>query len=370
MLLWATFATTATSQPVPRPSRLQREVRALVAVPGGPPAVIVIVQTPGGRRVYRAGFADLRSRTPPGVNDRMRIASTAKAFSGAVALALVDRRVLSLQDPVGKWLPSLARRWRRVELRELLNHTSGVPDYSADPAFGAYLGKHPQAAPSPRFLVGFVAGKPLGFAPGTRYRYSNTDNILVALIAERATRRTYTQLLSSLVYRPLRLSRTSLPRSSALPRPYLHGYSLDPSRQPEDDSMAFSPSYSWASGGIVSTPADLNAFIRGYAGARLFSRRVQRAQLRLTAGSSEPTGPGTNMAGLGIFRYATRCGKVWGHTGNISGYTQFMAATLDGRRSVTVSVTEQLTQHLTGRPQAVFKRLRALETDAVCAALG
>lgn len=359
----------ASPRPAARSAALQRDVRALVAMPSGPPAVVAIVQRGGDRQVYSAGFADVKTRTAPGVDQRMRIASTAKAFSGAVALALVSRGTLSLSDRIGRWLPGMPAAWKRVTLAELLQHTSGVPDFSGSSAFKTYLVAHPFAQPSPRFLVGFVTGEPLGFTPGTRYRYSNTDNVLAGMIAERAARRPYEQLLASLVYRPLHLDRTSLPSSAAIARPYLHGYSLDPPQPPEDVSKLFSASYTWASGGIVSTPGDLNRFIRGYAGARLFSRAVQRAQLRLVAGHSEPPGPGANMAGMAIFRYRTRCGTVWGHTGNIAGYTQFMAATLDGRRSVTVSATEQITQNSTGPRLAAFKRLRALEADAVCAAL-
>ncbi len=118
----------------------------------------------------------------------------------------------------------------------------------------------------------------------------------------------------------------------------------------------------------MSTPADLNAFIRGYVGGALFDLGTQAQQRQVVeGGGSEPPGPGENSAGLGIFRYETRCGTVWGHTGNISGYTQFMAASPDGRRSVTVSVNEQLTPRL-GAP-GVFEALRRAEELAVCAAL-
>jgi D-alanyl-D-alanine carboxypeptidase len=80
----------------------------------------------------------------------------------------------------------------------------------------------------------------------------------------------------------------------------------------------------WASGGIVSTPADLNAFIRGYVRGDLFDRliRVQQRRLLLEGGGSEPPGPGKNSAGLAVFRYETKCGTVWGHTGYTPGYTQ------------------------------------------------
>jgi D-alanyl-D-alanine carboxypeptidase len=126
--------------------------------------------------------------------------------------------------------------------------------------------------------------------------------------------------------------------------------------------------WAWASGGIVLTPADLNDFIRGYVGGRLFDKRTQAKQRRVVeGGSSEPPGPGMNSAGLAIFRYQTSCGTVWGHTGNTSGYTQFMAASPNGSRSATVSINTQLTPTV-GDPDA-FEALRRAEELAVCAAL-
>jgi D-alanyl-D-alanine carboxypeptidase len=350
-------------------SGLPRELRELVAMPAGPPGVIVIVDRLNRSTVYRAGVADVSSGTPIEPFDHVRLASTSKAFSGAVALALVDRGVLSLCDTIAKRPPRLPRAWGTVTLAELLDHTSGLADYTANDRLKAYLSEHPHATPSPTFLLRFIARERLAFTPGAEYRYSNTDNFVIALMAEAATHMTYKQLLAAYVYRPLGLTNTSLPTGPALPSPYVHGYELASPNPPEDVSTLVSAAYAWASGGIVSTPEDLNRFIRGYAGARLFSRRVQARQLRFVAGGSEPVGPGVNAAGLGIFRYRTRCGTVYGHTGNIFGYTQFMAATLDGERSVTVSVTEQLNQNATGTHLAAFKALRRIEEDAVCAAV-
>ncbi len=118
--------------------------------------------------------------------------------------------------------------------------------------------------------------------------------------------------------------------------------------------------------GIVSTPADLNTFIRAYVGGKLFDERTLAKQRRvIEGGSSEPPGPGKNSAGLAIFRYETRCGTVWGHTGNIFGYTQFAAASEDGRRSVTVSINAQHTL-VSGNP-VVFEALRRAEVNWPCA---
>jgi D-alanyl-D-alanine carboxypeptidase len=303
----------------------------------------------------------------PSIRDHMRLASFSKAFSGAVALALVDDGRLSLSDTIGSRLPWLPKAWWPVTLAELLHHTSGLPDFSGSEEFRVRIVSQPHRPLSPEQLLGYVKDDDLQFTPGTRYMYDNSDNIVVALMCQAATGRPYTSLLNSLVFRPLRLSGTSLPRGFTLPAPYIHGYLPTPGSAPDDVTEQFSASFSWASGGMVSTPGDMTAFIRGYIGRSLFSERTQSQQFQFVPGASEPAGPGVNSAGLAVFRYQTACGTVYGHTGNISGYTQFGAATLDGTDSVTVSVSSQVQA---ARQPEVFSQLLGVETDAVCAALG
>jgi D-alanyl-D-alanine carboxypeptidase len=79
-------------------------------------------------------------------------------------------------------------------------------------------------------------------------------------------------------------------------------------------------------------------------------------------GNSDPRGPGMNAAGLGLFRYQTRCGTVYGHTGSIHGYTQLIAATRDGRTSVTFTINTQVSD-------AALPTLRRAQELAVCVAL-
>ncbi|WNI26670.1 serine hydrolase domain-containing protein [Streptomyces sp. ITFR-16] len=345
---------------------LSRQLRELTAAPGGPPGVIAVLRRGPRTEVYRAGVAETGTDRPIEVTDHMRIASTAKAYSGAVALQLVDRGRLRPDDTIGKVLPRLPRAWHRVTLRQLLNHTSGLPDYSAAPPFLKLLTADPRRHFDSRRLLDFVAGRPTEFRPGTRYRYSNSDNIAVALMAEAVTGRRYEDLLARSVYHPLGLRGTSLPQGYRMPAPYMHGYDVTPPNPPEDVSEVLSASGVWASGGIISTPKDMTAFVRGYAGGRLISERTRRQQLTWVNGASEPAGPGRNSAGLGIFRYATRCGTVYGHTGNFPGYTQLIAADRDGKRSLTFSLTTQVNQ--TNRP-ALLQRLRTVEENFVCALL-
>jgi D-alanyl-D-alanine carboxypeptidase len=346
---------------------LDRALEELVAMEGGPPGVIAVIQRGKHREIHTFGVANVRTGRPMRIDDRMRIASAAKAFSGAVALSLVSEDKLSLQDTIGEHLPELPKAWADITLRQLLNHTSGIPDFSLDQAFQDALRDSLTKAPPPEELLSFVEDEKLLFDPGSEYHYSNSDNIVVALMAEAATGMSYEKLLRELVYKPLGLRNTTLPRGTNLRKPFIHGY--DTSQQPpEDVSEVVAAGWAWASGGIVSTPADLNDFIRGYVGGKLFDERTQAKQRRVVeGGSSEPPGPGKNSAGLGIFRYETRCGTVWGHTGNTLGYTQFMAASPNGSRSVTVSINSQLAPPV-GDPDA-FKALRRAEGLAVCAAL-
>ncbi|MEU1071062.1 MULTISPECIES: serine hydrolase domain-containing protein [unclassified Streptomyces] len=360
-------AQAAQTPPAPHDRTLQRDLDRLVGASGGPPGVIAVLTRGDRTEVYRAGVADVRTGQPPRPTDHMRIASIAKAFSGAVALRLVDQGRLTLETTLGSRLPELPAAWHRVTLRQLLHHTSGLPDFTASPDFRAILTEDPHHVFDSRRLLEFAAGEPLAFRPGTRYQYSNSDNIAVALLAEAATGRRYEDLLKRLVYRPLGLEHTSLPHGHRLPRPALHGYAVDPPAPPEDVTELFDTSGVWASGAVVSTPKDLGRFIRGYAGGGLFSAHTRKEQLRFLPGAaSEPAGPGVNSAGLALFRYATRCGVLYGHTGNTAGYTQLAAATPDGKKSLTFSITTQTSKSL--KP-ALLNHLRKVQEDFACALL-
>jgi len=350
-------------------AKLDRALKKLVAKRGGPPGVIAIVQRGQHREVHTFGVGNIETGQPMRPGDHMRIASAAKAFSGGVALSLVSKGELSLDDTIGERLPELPDAWSEVTLRQLLNHTSGIPDFSLDEGFEKDLFASLKKAPPPEKLLTYVYDEELLFEPGSKYHYSNSDNVAVALMVESATGKSYERQLREQVYGPLGLKETSLPRGVYLERPYIHGYDNDPKDQPpEDYSKIVAAGWAWASGGIVSTPADMNTFIRGYVGGELFDRRVQAQQRRvLEGGSSEPPGPGYNSAGLAVFRYETKCGTMWGHTGNTPGYTQFMASSPDGRRSVVVSINTQLTPKAGSR--GAFEALRRAEGLAVCAAL-
>jgi D-alanyl-D-alanine carboxypeptidase len=355
----------ASAAAAPDVGAVRRGLEDLVAARGGPPGAIATLYRNGRLTVLRAGRADIARRRPPRATDHMRIASVAKAFSGAVALRLIRDGRLGLDDSIGQRLAGMPPAWAGVTVRQMLAHTSGLPDYTRADAFARQAMNNPRGFVSPTGIIDWVRADPLKLAPGSRYAYSNTDNIVVGLIAEAVTGRSYGDLLAEFVFDPARLRDTSFPTHRiTLPPPFLHGYLTAPGERDQDVTTLLSPSGAWASGAVVSTPADLNAFIRAYLGRRFFGAAQQREQRRfLPGGESSPPGPGRNAAGLAVFRYRTRCGTVYGHTGNFPGYVQFAAATADGRRALTTSL------NIPAPSGRLLTRLRSVQTKAVCALL-
>ena len=111
----------------------------------------------------------------------------------------------------------------------MLNHTSGLPDYTRSDGFREQATKNPRGYVSPMGIIDWVRGDDLNFTPGSRYEYSNTDNIVVALIAQRVSGRSYGQLLSRIVFQPAGLTQTTFPTLRiSLPGPFIHGYQVEP----------------------------------------------------------------------------------------------------------------------------------------------
>jgi D-alanyl-D-alanine carboxypeptidase len=345
---------------------LQRALDAFVKRSAGPNGISVVVQRDADPIQFTAGYGDVATKQPFGLTDEMRLASVAKAFSGAAAVSAVADGKLSLDTTVGAVLPGQPAAWSKVTVAQLLQHTSGVPDFSKSAAFQEAVGASLATPPPPEQLVTYVADQPLAFAPGSKYKYSNTDNILIGLMVAAVDGTPYEQSLTTRVYGPLALTATSLPVGTELTAPFTHGYQPDPPAADDDVTRVIAAGWSWASGGVVSTPQDANLFARGYASGQLTDAATQKEQFSFRPGNSEPTGPGTNSAGLGIFRYKTPCGTVYGHTGNTLGYTQFIASTRDGKRSTVVSINAQLTPERNPKP---FASLREIYGLAVCSAL-
>ncbi len=145
-----------------------------------------------------------------------------KQFTAAAILRLEQDGKLSVQDTVGKHLPCLTGPAKDVTIHQLLTHTAGIPNYTADPTL-----MENRAAPiDVRELVASFAAKPLDFTPGTEFRYSNSGYILLGAIIEAASGMTYKQYLEAKLFGPARLAHTEVGDAIGV-ADRAEGYSLD-----------------------------------------------------------------------------------------------------------------------------------------------
>jgi D-alanyl-D-alanine carboxypeptidase len=152
---------------------LKRAAERLVR--NGAPGAIVVVRDGTGVHGYAAGYASIRGKVRMTPFARFRIASLTKTFVATVVLQLAGERRLGLDDSVERWLPGVVAAGSGVTLRELLNHTSGIYNYTEDPGFLRTARTNPRRVWAPRELIGIATAHPPLFAPGTGWSYSITS---------------------------------------------------------------------------------------------------------------------------------------------------------------------------------------------------
>lgn len=316
----------------PSPSTPAGAARGLVAA--GAPGAIVVVRTPAGLRAAAAGAARLHPREPMRVPDRFRIASVTKSFVAAAVLQLVGEGRLGLEDTVERRFPGLVPNGRFITIRELLNHSSGLFDFDEDKAWIKARFANPARVWAPRDLVRIAVRHKPHFPPGSSWRYSNTNYVVLGLVVEHVTGGPLGDVLRTRLFAPLRLDATSYPLRTALNGRYVHGYvvAAPPLPRPPgtliDTSSALSPS-AWGAGQIVSNARDVTAFFAALLGGRVIRPALLR-ELKTPVNGYD--------YGLGIYSRPTRCGTAWGHNGDIPGWRNVVFATADGRRVVQVMV--------------------------------
>nr|BFD88897.1 hypothetical protein KitaXyl93_02570 [Kitasatospora sp. Xyl93] len=290
-----------------------------------------------GRLVWRnaTGVTELDG-APADPRGSFRIGSATKPFVATTVLQLVGEGRLDLDDRLECLLPGIVPNSTAITVRQLLNHTSGVADYTQDPAFDF---RRPEWLDGGRFkhyglrdLVDIAKLYPPAFPPGQDWQYSNTNYILIGMIIEKLTGRGWNEEVTRRIIRPLGLTGTWMPGDSPfLPGPHAHGY-YKSGTGPVDVTL-FNPSMAGPSGAGVSTTADLTAFLHALLGGRLL-RPAELAAMRQTTDHGEG-----RTYGLGLQRLDTPCGSFWGHAGGIPGYGTMLLGSADGRREFAGSAT-------------------------------
>jgi D-alanyl-D-alanine carboxypeptidase len=283
------------------------------------PGVSVGVWQPGrGRWVRAFGIANRRTGRPARIKDHVRIASNTKTFTATAILQLVDKGRLSLEDNLSKFFPEIDNA-DQITIRQMLNMTSGIYDYSDDPSLGDPFYAKPTLPFSPAQFFAILARNEPSFPPGTAAEYSDSNYYLLGLILQRVTGRPAGEVITDQIIRRLRLTQTSYPTGPPLPKPFARGYfgGVDLT-DPLIDKTLMNPAVSAGAGAMQSTLADLRKWVRVLATGTLLSPGLQAQRLQ-TLPFPNP-GPVDISYGLGIFKLD----NLLGHNGAIVGYSTAM----------------------------------------------
>ncbi|MFE4355357.1 serine hydrolase domain-containing protein [Kitasatospora sp. NPDC056800] len=340
----------------PKPDTVQQGLDALVRDDGIVGTLANVEKGNSRARDYTAGVGDLATKAKVPVDGQVRAGSNTKAFTAVVVLQLVAEGKIALDAPVETYLPGLVRGdgidGRNITVRQILQHTSGLPEYlRGDATFHYY---------EPRDLLDNALRFKADFAPGTGFNYSNTNYLVAGLIVQRVTGHAIAAEIDNRVVKRVGLRHTYFPApgDTTIREPHPKGYYRDTPDAPLRDVTETDPSFGWAAGQLVSTNSDLNRFFSALLRGELLPP-AQLAEMKKTV-PAESVGPGAAY-GLGLVSRPLPCGgRYWGHGGSFPGYETRGGVTEDGRTAANIAVTSRPAD------KAALRHVEVVAETALC----
>ena len=301
--------------------------------------------------VMTSGVPNRTNGDSIGKNDRVRIGSVTKTFTASLVLQLVAEGKVDLDAPIEQYLPGLLHGsdmdgsdmdgsgtdGSAITVRQLLQHRSGLPEFAGEPGADEWIAANENRTLTPSAAVAIALGKPAQFVPGTSFVYTNTNYIVLGMLVESVTGRSYADELQSRILDPLDLEDTYLPAAGErdIRGDHLTGYQdLDGGLT---DVSRTEPSIPWAAGAMVSTGTDLNAFWRALLDGQVVPAEQLAEMTTPQVAATEAEGLGY---GMGVGATELPCGVTYtGHSGGIYGYYTLSGATPDRAFTVTLTST-------------------------------
>jgi D-alanyl-D-alanine carboxypeptidase len=315
----------------------------------GVPGAVVLAASPSASWEKAAGIADLSTGAAMTTDHRFRISSVTKLFVAAVVLQLVGEGALALDDETGPIAGN-------VTVRQLLNHTSGLPHAAElDELFEPYRKNRAYRSElTPREVLALVESRPRLFPPGEGWFYSGSNYVVLGLIVEETTGSTLRAELARRIVEPLALGDTDLPEAFPTPAGLARGYlpsenPLLPDPGPDPIDATDIELFSWGGAGMVSTARDLARFLRALLGGELLPPALLAELLStLVSDWDESDGYGLGIEEVtAVGQAESPCGSAWGHFGFSTGYTTIALASKAGDRQVVICANTAVTSEET-----------------------
>lgn len=335
------------------------------------PGAVMLLRTPGGNLTRTHGVRSVGGSDPVTPEDHVRIGSITKTWTTTVILQLVQEGRIKLDDAVADYRPDVPNG-ANITVEQLLTMRSGLYNYTEALELNQVLDSDPGKAWTTDELLAVAFRNPPYFPPGEGFHYSNTNTVLLGLIAEALDGKPLAEAFHDRLFTPLGLTGSVFPElaSNAIPAPHPQGYmfgnnvlTFDDPALPEDmqkaaaggtlqptDQTAMNPSWAWSAGSGISTAEDLATWAEALGGGKVLGPDLQKLRLD----SPRPVkadDPGGALYGLGIAKF----GKLFGHTGELPGFNSF--AGHDPGNKVTLVVWTNLAPTPDGQdPAAAIAR--------------
>jgi D-alanyl-D-alanine carboxypeptidase len=297
----------------------------------------------------QSGLGDLTFKIPYPADNAARIASITKTFTATGVLQQVDQKQLSLDDKLDTYVTGIANG-NQVTIRNLLNMTSGIYDFTSDKDFVARFDADPTMPWSDDDTLAIIRAHPADFAPGAKVVYCDSNYALLGMILPKVTNQPLATAITTQIVDKVGLSATTFPTSETMPTPHptaylpdvpadaTSPYPFDNTARPPKAVNEVNPAVAGGAGAMTSTVLDLKKWAKELTDGTLLSPETQRERI-----ATQP------MDGQRLLRYGMgimSIGEIMGHTGAIIGYNS-VALRLPSADATFVAVSNESTNFTT-----------------------
>jgi D-alanyl-D-alanine carboxypeptidase len=304
-----------------------------------------------GKAVLEKGYgiANLEWSTPATANTVYQLASLTKQFTAAAVMMLVEDRALSLETTVTEILPDVPATWKSITIRHLLNHTSGIKNYST-----AEIASNPRKDYSKQEILALISAAPVDFAPGDQWRYSNSGYFILGLILEKVSAKTYDALLNERIFSPLGMTASRLDSLGEIFRERATGYTWADEKLLNAEHV--SPTQPFAAGALVASVSDLVKW-----DAALRANKLLRKEMLEQTWTPATLNDGSRANyGFGWNTDTYRMRRRIAHDGVIQGFSSYIARYLDDGFTVIVLMNKD-----GGQPEQLANAIASLYLPAL-----
>lgn len=262
------------------------------------------------------GLAEIEHDVRANAESMFRAGSITKQFTAAAVMRLAERGGLGLDDPVEKHVPGYKTQGRRITIRHLLSHTSGIKNYTE---LKRVMVDEPEHEFSRQEMLDLIQDEPLAFEPGTRFEYSNTNYYLLGMIIERVSGKDYCEFLGDEFFGPLSLSRVRCDSNTEIIKGRAQGYTFENEELENDRGLATSTPF--AAGMLIASAHDLVVWADALPAGKIVSKEsytLMSTPFKLADGSASDYG-------FGLFIDTLDGHSRLQHGGDIFGFNSMLA---------------------------------------------